>query len=230
MSIALKHGPVAIETPPNVRSVGEEHRILLSGVSWDVYAALREGDRNRGVRMTFDSGSLEIMSPSYRHESRSNLLGRFVETFTEEHGLPLCAAGSTTWQLPPRGKGVEADRCYYIQNAAAVAGCDEIDLSIHPPPDLAAEIDVSSPSLAKLPIYEAMKVPEVWLWRQGRTRVFVLGPDGEYAESAESRCLPGFPFREAERLIDQRTAASDDNALVREFRKIVRDLLSESEP
>lgn len=230
MSIALQDHLVATEAPRDFRSAGEEHRILLGDVSWETYAALRAGDRNGGVRMTFDGGSLEIVSPSYRPESSSNVLGRFVEAFTEEGDLPLRAAGSTTWQLPSHGKGLEADRCYYIQNAAAVAGCEEIDLTIHPPPDLAAEVEVSSPALAKLPIYEAMKVPEVWLWRRGRIRVFVFGTNGTYAESDESRCLPGFPFRDAERLIDQRSSA-DDNTLVRAFRKIVRDLLPKaSEP
>lgn len=224
MSIALKGEPLVADAPHQTRCAGEEHRILLCDVAWEVYAALRAGDRNGGVRMTFDDGRLEIVSPSYRHESSSNLLGRFVEAFTGENDLPLRAAGSTTWQLPPLSKGLEADRCYYIQNAAAVAACDEIDLTIHPPPDLAAEVEVSSPALAKLPIYEVMKVPEVWLWRRERIRVFVLGPDGSYAEVSESRCLPGFPLRDAERLIDQR-ASADDNTLVRAFRKIVRDLL-----
>lgn len=197
------------------------NRVALSEIPWDLYLALRAGATNHHLRMTYDLGSLEIVSPSYRHESQSELLGRFVEVFTEERGLPLRAAGSTTFQLPQQKIGLEPDRCYYLGHAEALHGVREIDLRRHPPPDLAIEVDVTSPSVPKLPLYAAIGVPEVWIWRGGRIEVFCLTESGAYQRRDASEQLPGFPLREAERLNSERDA-SDDTAIVRQFRMALR--------
>lgn len=86
-------------------------------------------------------------------------------------------------------RGFEPDACFYIANAERVRGKKEIDLNIDPPPDLLIEIDITNPSLNKLPIYSAIGVPEVW--RYTRERLFALKIDVDsYTEVAESSVLP----------------------------------------
>jgi len=75
------------------------------------------------------------------------------------------------------------------QDAERVRGKKQIDLAQDPPPDLIIEIDISSPSLNKLPIFAALGIPEVW--RHDGTRVAIFTwVDSDYVERAESVVLP----------------------------------------
>ncbi len=67
------------------------------------------------------------------------LIGRMVEVFTEERGIEVESAGSTTFKREDLARGLEPDECYYLQHAAAVRVKDEIDLTVNPPPDLVIE-------------------------------------------------------------------------------------------
>ena len=51
-----------------------ERRIALSGISWDLYEKLRENEENWHVRMAYDSGKLELTSPSPDHEAIKELI------------------------------------------------------------------------------------------------------------------------------------------------------------
>jgi hypothetical protein len=42
--------------------------IVLEGVPWDTYVALRDAPENYHVHMIFKNGKLELMSPSFRHQ------------------------------------------------------------------------------------------------------------------------------------------------------------------
>ena len=67
---------------------------------------------------------------------------------------------------------------------------DEIDLTVDPPPDLVIEIDISSSSLNKLPLYAQLGVTEVW--RYNGEQVTILRRDGDtYTAHEESMILPG---------------------------------------
>jgi hypothetical protein len=59
---------------------------------------------------------------------------------------------------------------------------------VDPPPDLVIEIDITSPSLNRLPIYARMRVPEVWRYDGERMAILVL-EDSEYTETTESLVL-----------------------------------------
>jgi hypothetical protein len=46
-----------------------EQRVLLEGLSWELFESLVRASPNRGApRFTCDRGQLEIMSPSAEHE------------------------------------------------------------------------------------------------------------------------------------------------------------------
>jgi Uma2 family endonuclease len=64
-----------------------------------------------------------------------------------------------------------------------------INLDFDPPPDLVIEVDVTSPSLNKLPIYAALGVPEVWLYK-GRQVMFHRLIGNRYEPVERSLALP----------------------------------------
>ena len=193
--------------------------VRLSNISWEVYESLRNEAENRNIRMTYVQGVLEMMSPSKRHERVASILGRLIEVWTEVRGLTIQSCRMTTFQRKERQSGLEPDNCYYIQHEPQVRNRDELDLAIDPPPDLAVEVDVSSSSLDRLPVYAAIGVPEIWRWRKERILVYRLAGD-DYQPSDASQALAGFPINAAADLLRQRLS-SDDNALVRKFRNLI---------
>ena len=192
--------------------------VSLEGVSWEIYLRLRQLPENRNVRMTYDNGSLELMSPSKLHARIAELIGRFIASWTEDRSIPIQGCGTTTFHRQP--KGLEPDKCYYVQHEQTTRHRDELDLSVDPPPDLVVEVDVTSPSRDRMPIYAALGVPEVWSWRDEVLRFLLLEEDG-YVEHHESRSLPGFPRKIAERLLMERLS-HDDTSLVVRFRTATR--------
>src|SRR4051794_18032759 len=106
--------------------VGEK-RTLLEHVSWEAYEALLRSWADLPKRMTYDRGRLEIMSPLLSHEQYGSLIGRMVETFTLERRIPLHAGGGTTFRREEMQRGLEPDRCYWIQNAPQMRSRKEYD-------------------------------------------------------------------------------------------------------
>jgi hypothetical protein len=49
---------------------------------------------------------------------------------------------------------------------------------------------VTHDALSKLPLYQGLRIPEVWLWRNDDLEVHCLEPDG-YRRAGRSRLLPG---------------------------------------
>lgn len=164
--------------------------VTLQGITWQTYQALvQELESQPAKHLTYDSGMLEIFMPLPPHETYKRLLGRLVEIVTEEINLEIRSLSASTWSRKDLLKGVEAAECYYIQNEAAGRGKMKIDLAVDPPPDLAIEIDISSPSLPRLPIYAALGVPEVWQF-DGEGVKFLNLVAGEYVIQCQSQALP----------------------------------------
>lgn len=199
-----------------------ENRILLSGISWELYEQLRENEENWHIRMAFDQGRLELMSPSPHHEKFKKLIAQLLEAFTEELGVPRSSLGSTTWKRQKLDKGLEADDCYYILNHHRIRGRHEFDLTVDPPPDLAIETEVSHSIVRRLRIYAALGIPEIWRWRKKGLTAHSLGADGKYVEREFSLNLPMLRVKDLEPFLDFELAA-DETAWIRKFRAWVRE-------
>ena len=200
-------------------------RLLLSGVEWKTYQRLlRVFDERPGIRLTYDRGSLEIMTLTHEHENDNRFLAQMVIVLTDELDLPLKQGGSTTFKRRRKRKGIEPDSCFWIANEHRVRGKKRIDLRIDPPPDLGMEVDVSRSSLNRLPIYAALEVPEVWRYDGQALTFHVLQPDGEYAEGP-SQVFPGLTAADLVPFFALRDQM-DENALMRQFRTWVRQTLA----
>lgn len=133
--------------------------IVVHGVPWETYRALREKPDNLHLQMTYDRGRLELMSPSKLHGRVAILLAQMVIAWTDEKNIDRQGCGTVTFQRDDLSRGLEPDQCFYIENELQVRGREELDLMHDPPPDLVIEVDITSPSRRRLPLYQALRVP-----------------------------------------------------------------------
>jgi len=212
----------------SVVNVPSSRHLLLCGVDWRTYTRLLHVFAERpSVRLTYDRGDLEIMSPLPEHESDADMLGRFVVVLTEELGLPIKAGRSTTYRRRRVRRGLEPDNSYWIANEPRVRGKRRINLRIDPPPDLAIEVDVTSSSLDRMGIYAALAVPEVWRLDGPILTFHVLAADGRYVESPHSAAFPLVTPADLVGFLALRSTL-DENTVVRQFRDWVRQRLGAS--
>ena len=166
-----------------------EQRVVLRNVSWETYERLLEGHESSAPRFTYDRGEMEIVSPSPEHEKFNRRIAQLVLAFTEEMDIESEDLGSTTFRREDLARGFEPDSCFYVQNEEQVRGKDRIDLAVEPPPDLVIEVDITSPSINKLPIYAGLGVPEVWRYDGEKLEILRLGNDG-YVEVSRAPLYP----------------------------------------
>jgi Uma2 family endonuclease len=164
-------------------------------VSFDVYTQLRREPANQALRMTYHNGTLEIMTPLFRHEKYSRRLALFVLAVTAVLGNPCQGAGSTTFSRRGgrklEGWGKEPDQSFYLASESRIRGKEEIDLEVDPPPDLWIEVDHRGSSRGRLPLYAALRVPEVWRFRRQRQRLWFGQLSGKtYQRIDRSLALP----------------------------------------
>lgn len=197
-------------------------RLVLHGVSWATYQRLLDDFKDsHAAHFAYDRGVLEIMVLSTKHERPNRTLALLVEVLAEELNMDVQRLGSTTFTREDLNKGFEPDSCFYIQNEARVRGKEEIDLAVDPPPDLVIEIDITSPSLNKLPIYAQIGVPEVWRYDGRQVQIFALA-NAQYANIGQSAVFPPLSNAVATQLLEASTKLRS-TAWLRRVREWVRD-------
>ena len=184
------HTETALPLVPQPPSSEVPQCVILPGVSWETYQRLLvDFQDSHAAHFAYDQGRLEIMVLSAEHEEDKDVLTLLVNVLAEEMGIDVRSFGSTTFQREDLGRGFEPDGCFYVAHEARVRGKRKLDLAVDPPPDLVIEIDITSPSLNKFPLFAALRVPEVWRYDGTRLQVFTLAED-EYVERIESVALP----------------------------------------
>ena len=193
--------------------VGE--RVLLEGADWAEYVALSDHPGNRRRKMTFDgpTGRLEIeMAVSKLHEIVLEMLGTMVAAYRRERRIRVKTSGALSLRSELLDRGADGDRTYYVSGLDRMpeATAEVLDLDGgDAPPDLVIEVDVTNPSVPKLPIYAALGVSEVWTWSAHTVTCRRLNDAGEYEEAADSGELPAFPFAFAADFIRDHAGADD---------------------
>ncbi len=206
----------------DTQSIAGEQRIVLENIRWQTFEMLLEdlGD-NRAALLAYDKGLLEIMSPLMSHEYYNRLIDRLIFVLAEELNLEIKSVGSMTCKRQDLERGIEPDSSYYIQNEPLMKARTELDLTQDPPPDLVVEVDFSSQSLDKFPIYKALGVPEVWRYRRGLLQIN-LWREGEYVLSEVSPTFANLPLTEIPQFLQQSTEVGE-LGMVRAFRLWVRE-------
>jgi Uma2 family endonuclease len=188
---------------------------VLQDVPWEAYEQLLEDLRDRsGVRVTYDQGRVEIMSPLRRHEKYKEFIGDLIRALADELDISIESSGSMTWKRKKDAKGAEPDLSFHIANAERVVGKDELDLSVDPAPDLVVEIDITNESLSKFAIYATFGVPEIWRYvdRQKSVAMYELR-NNAYMEIEASRSFPMLTPELLARFIEQSHTEGQKKAL-----------------
>ena len=201
-----------------------QQRFVVRQSSWQTYQTVLKAFEDSPVRVTFDRGALELMSPSGPHERLKKLLDRLISAAAEELEIPLRSQGSTTFSREELNRGLEPDECYYIEHEPDVRDRDDVG-SDDPPPDLAVEVEMSRTALDRMGIYADLGVPEVW--RLSGTDLVMLRLDvsGNYQEVDRSEIFPEIPRSVFTELLDRRFETTELK-LVRDFRRWIQDNLS----
>lgn len=203
-----------------------EQRVVLHNISWETYERLlADHEDSSAPRFAYDRGVLEIMSPSPDHERTNRRISQLVLAVADELGVEVEDFGSTTFRREDVERGFEPDSCFYIQNEERVRGKARFDLTVDPPPDVILEIDMTSPSLNKFPIYARIGVPEVWRYDGERVSIFELR-DARYVEVSESIAILRLTSAALSRFARE-SLALGRNAWLRKVREWARSNLTD---
>ncbi len=212
---------VASKPPEPTIAFDEAQHLVLDNVSWDFYGRLLKEIGDRPLRVTFDNGMLEIMAPLSEHEIPKEFIGWMIKTLALLINRPMKSGGSTTFRRREKQKGLEPDDCYFFESAPKMHRVKRWNPKIHPPPDLAVEIDIFSRSVEREPIYAALGVRELWRYDGQNLRCFHLIND----QSSLRKYSKAFPLLEVALLrqfLDRVDEVDDDTKVMREFMAWVR--------
>jgi Uma2 family endonuclease len=185
--------------------LGRPQRFLLYEADWKQYEQLRRSLDDRGQRafITFDGHRIELMSPSWEHDRAAELIGQLVRAIARVSQTEYISGGSTTFKRRDVQRGLEPDKCFWMQNYARLLGVKRLDLRIHPAPDLAIEVEVSRRLLDRKGIYSRLHIPEIWVYNRKSFQILQLGEEGDYRPTEASGVFPMIRFAGVERLLER---------------------------
>ena len=200
--------PETIQLPPGTV-------VRLPG-SWQDYQALVKQLGDRQIpRIKYRPGEILLMSPLPVHGKQAHIIAMVAMVLLDYLGQDYEAFTPITMDLPEE-RGIEPDYCFYIDNCGAIIGKDRIAWGVEPAPDLVIEIDVTS--YTDLDDYLPYPVPEVWLFKKNKLRIYDLQKE-LYVESSVSRYFPNFNVSEIVEECWQMSRDRHTSAIIREWRR-----------
>ena len=151
----------ALEKP----SASEDKVAVYYDRTWEQFKHIQKGlEDSPGVRLFFYEGVVEVFMPGQPHEIFKKVIAALLEAFFFEWNIRIIPTGSVT-QEQEGVASAQADESYCFGEAKPI-------------PDLSIEVIFTSGSIAKLRRYQALGVPEVWLWEDGLLTLHRLGENG----------------------------------------------------
>ena len=188
--------------------------------SWEEYQTLSQQRGDGSIpRLKYQHGELLLTSPLPQHGKDAHILANVITTLLDHLEREYDALTPVTMELPEES-GIEPDYCFYIDNWEAVLGKKRINWRTDPPPDLVLEIDITSYS--DVNDYLPYRVPEVWLFKRERLRVYQL-QGNTYSLQAQSRY---FPDANLQSVVDRALQLAYDrntSTAIRDLRQRLRD-------
>lgn len=197
-----------------------ESRIVMYDVPWSTYVELADQRRGSVPRMTYDEGTLELMSPKRLHENIGSIIGRLIEVYSEEKEIEVISLASITVRRADLKKGYEADESYYVTHASQMLEKEELEFEVDPVPDLVIEVEITRSAIHKLELFAKMGIPEVWR-HDGKELEMLRLVEGRYQPIQASVELPGLRRELIETALASR-AKIGETALIKEFRQRIK--------
>jgi Uma2 family endonuclease len=197
--------------------------LTMHDVSWEEYEDLLGSvGEATWLRISYDEGTMEIMTVSPRRESLSALIERMMTLIGLILRIKILFFGSATMRKRRKKKGNEPDACFYIQSADLIGNKIDIDFENDPPPDIAVEVDVYHASQSKFPIYAALGVSEIWHYDEYELKIYHL-EDDQYVEAKASLALPMLTSRKLTELLNL-SRTKDQHEVLLAFEKWLKSL------
>jgi Uma2 family endonuclease len=191
----------------DLSAIDSDQILMMNGVSWKVYENLLNNlQDNPEFRIKYLEETLEIMSPSRRHESDKKRIALLIETYFIEKDIDFYPLGSTTFREQSVARGIEPDECYCINSEKSI-------------PDIAIEVVITSGGINSLEVYQGLNVPEVWFWQKGKFSLYSLQKDG-YQLIERSLFLPEL---DCKLLADYVLSSAQPKDIVLEFRQRLKN-------
>jgi Uma2 family endonuclease len=201
-----------------VSQLPEDASLTFRDVSWDEYEELLEQvGEAPGLRITYDNGSLLIVTISAEHEKYSEFIKSLIAGIRLRLQINILAFGSATMRKPRRSAGHEPDACFYVQTAALIGNRIQLDFETDPPPDIVVEVDVHHDSRPRFRVYAALGVPEIWRYDGQAMTIYHLSNDGDgqqYVTGDTSAALPMLSATLLTEMIERMRRDGELNALL----------------
>jgi Uma2 family endonuclease len=164
---------VALNPSPQASDESLSDRLISIQGGWEQFKLIQQGcEVSPGIRLFYFDGEIELLMPGRLHEKFSHGIGVLLTLFLAHQGILFVGVGSAD-QEKEGVASAQPDQSYCIGEEKAV-------------PDLSVEVIFTSGSVGKLKRYQAIGVPEVWLWEDGRLDLYHLRDDGyERIEQSE---------------------------------------------
>lgn len=176
----LQHFQAMIELAKSKESDAEQI-FIINNVNWQDYEKLLEiTSEEAGILLKYWQETLELMSPSSRHEIYKENIGILLECYFLAKKIRFYSLGSTTFRSQSLSRGIESDKSYCINTRKNF-------------PDLAIEVIITHGGIDALEIYKALEVSEVWFWEEEKLTVYVL-QNQDYMQVNQSSLFPDLPL------------------------------------
>lgn len=187
------------------KKLDEEQRMLLPGMRWRQYEALRAILYDvPGIRTAYLDGNVEVLTLSKKHEKIKSNISRLLDIYLDEVGIDFYRTGSFTMGGEDKGASTEPDESYSLG--------EEKDI-----PDLVIEVIITSGKLERREIFRRLGAAEGWYWKDEQLLIYNLrSPKDE--PISQSQLLPNLDLSLFNRCINY----PDQKAAVKEFRNNIR--------
>jgi Uma2 family endonuclease len=186
-------------------------------VPWEAYEEILKAFGNRRFPHTYQDGTLEIMmSPSEDHEQIKSLIGRLIEVACLELKIHFKAVGAATRRNKKLMQGLEPDESYYIPYVPDLSSKIKRETEKKRSPNLAIEIDLRKPAVARMKTYAKLGIRELWRYRKRKVEFFGLSGTGKYKPLKSSIVFPMIGPDDVARFIGE-MQVSDDYVATQSF-------------
>jgi Uma2 family endonuclease len=153
-----------------------DRRFIHSGVSWEKFKLIEAGFADSpGIKLFYYEGEVEILAVSQEHEFFSRMISGLLFIYFTDQGIEIRPTGGFT-QEKEGVASAQADESYFFGSGGTT-------------PDISIEVVFTSGNERKLNRYQALGVPEVWFWEDGRFALYCLRGDS-YERVSQSEILP----------------------------------------
>jgi Uma2 family endonuclease len=148
---------IMVQTPIRASVVATDRLQTYTHRTWEQFKLIQKGlEAVGGVRLFFFDGTVEVLMPGRYHEVFKKIIAILIEAFLIDRKVDLMPTGSMDRELPGVASA-QPDESYEI---------GEFKLLI--------EVTVTSGTIAKLKLYKALGIHEVWFWEDGVLKLYHL--------------------------------------------------------